>query len=308
MCDMEPQEFKQAMENSYASTPVKSTRRIFFNHVNETVQERGYFHVDQMFGAGTGILIKQDGIFYLLTAGHVVDNATNGEFNNESPFWVTRLANEFGFELFEFLMPAQILHIGELIANCGKNVDAADLILVEMFFPSVTHMPDRYIDLDRRPDYLLRKDEFFEGQLLLGVGYPFEKNEFGFFDKPEGEFTHYTTVSRYIFDGFCRIEEDEPFMSAEGLGLFPDLSGASGGIVTNVQPCSEDVKMAGILVSAGPAIVRFIPSYLISQALADKDQARRTVADPAFLGQSPEHFWALHDHFSLSLGPERNGG
>jgi hypothetical protein len=284
---MHPSEFKQALENSQRSTAIKATRRILFNHLYETSEERGHFHVDQMFGSGSGILLKQHGTFYVLTANHVANNATKYEFANESPFWVPRSANQFAKELYDFLMPGQILHIGELIADQGHSIDTSDLILIEMFYPHPKHMPDQYIDLDARPDALLTAVEFFNGQLLQGAGYPFEGNAFRFHDEtPEG-FTHSTDVNRYIFDGYCVIENNEPFISAENLGTYPNLSGASGGIVTNVQPSGDDVKMAGMLVSAGPTIVRFIPSYLIADALTQKHLARSTKVDPLFLGQPP---------------------
>jgi hypothetical protein len=284
---MTPSDFRQALDNSQRSPAIKATRRILFNHLYETLEERGHFHVDQMFGSGSGILLKHQSTFYIVTANHVIDNATKYQFGNESPFWVPRCADQFAEELLDFLMPGQILHIGELIANLGSSIDTSDLILIEMFYPHPQHMPDQYIDLDARPDALLTAQEFFAGQLLLGAGYPFEGNSFRFHEESPKGFTHSTDVNRYIFDGYCVIENNEPFISAENLGTYPNLSGASGGIVTNVQPTGDEVKMAGMLVSAGPTIVRFIPSYLIAQALLLKHRARITKVDPLFLGQPP---------------------
>lgn len=292
---MTAEEFRHALANSQKSTPIKSTRRILFNHLDQTVAERGHFHVDQMFGSGSGILLKQNATFYLLTAHHVIQNTTKYQFANESPFWVPCSANDFGKQLQDFLMPGQILHIGELIADCGNNIDTSDLVLIEMFYPTFGHMPDEFIDLDRQPDALLRAGEFFEGQILLGAGFPFEYNDFRFHEETIDGISHSTNLSRHIFDGFCRIENSEPFISSEHLGSFSDLSGASGGIVTNVQADGEEVKMAGMLVSAGTTIIRFIPSYLISHALANKHLARKTLVDPAFKGQPPEYLRAMFD-------------
>jgi hypothetical protein len=296
--NMTSEEFKQALENSYKSTPIKSTRRILFNHLYQTVEERGHFHVDQMFGAGTCILFKQDAAFYLLTARHVIENATKFQFNNDSPFWVSCSERNFGNDLHDFLMPGQILHVGELIADRGKNIDASDLILVEMFYPNAGRMPDQFIDLDTRPDALMRKDEFFAGQILLAAGFPFEHNSFDFHEETAEGFTHSTNISRHIFDGFCDFDDIEPFISAENLGTYPNLSGASGGVVTNVQPTSHEVKMAGMLVTAGPTIARFIPSYLISEAISNKHKARKQLVDPAFIGQPPEGLRAIFDELA----------
>jgi hypothetical protein len=205
------------------------------------------------------------------------------------------------------IMPAQIIHIGELIADRGHLIDTRDVILIEMFFPNMRYMPDHFIDLDKDPDALLTAEEFFSGQLLLGVGYPFEHNDFSFHDETSDGFTHSTNVNRHIFDGMCLMESNEPFMSSEPLKqIYSDLSGASGGIVTNVQPTADRVKMAGMLVSAGLTIVRFIPSYLIAEALANKHRARVTRIDPAFRGTPPAEVLAFltdmaEEHKKLGL-------
>lgn len=125
---------QKAREAVYKSTPIKATRRIFFNHLNESIEERGFFHVDTMYGAGSAILIKHEHTFYLLTADHVIANATTYSFTNESPFWAPSQANHFPQELKAFLMPAQILHIGETVPGRGSKFESKDMILIELFF------------------------------------------------------------------------------------------------------------------------------------------------------------------------------
>jgi hypothetical protein len=230
-------------------------------------------------------LIKQDYTFYLLTANHVIANATSYSFTNESPFWMPSQSNRFPQELAAFLMPAQIIHIGETVPNCGHKADSRDLILIELFFPGVRYMPDEFIDLDASPEALAGGEDFFEGQLLLAAGYPFETNHFEFFEEKPGGITHSTLVNRLIVDGICEFDNGEPIMSRQfRSGSFPNLSGASGGIVTNIPAPGHGVKMLGMLVSAGSKIVRFIPSYVIADALSRKTTARVTAVDPAFEG------------------------
>jgi hypothetical protein len=286
--DVDFSEFRKAASATYVSTPIKATRRILFNHLNKSIAERGHFHVDQMYGSGSGILIKHDDIFYILTADHVIANATGYAFTNESPFWVTSQSDSFPQELLAFLMAAQIVHIGETVPDRGRNFKSEDMILIELFSPNTKSMPNRFIDLDANPDILASKESFFEGQFLIAAGYPFETNSFEFFDEtPHGK-THSTLLHRLIVDGVCEFDAGEPIMT-KGLasGTFPDLSGASGGIVTNVPAPGDSVKMLGMLLSAGSTIVRFIPSYVIAEGLANKDRARITAVDPAFKGQPP---------------------
>jgi hypothetical protein len=279
---MNQKKFNRAFENSTSSIAIQSTRRIFFNHLTLSIEERGHFHVDQMYGSGSGILIKFNGGFYLLTADHVIRKATNYSFNNPSPFWITSRSKFNVTTMYDFLMPAKAFHIGELIADEGVSIDLDDMVLIELFQPGYRHMPDHFLDFDTKPR-LLKKSEFFEGQLLLAVGYPFEKNNFEFYDEPIGRFTHSTPVHRHIVDGICLFEYGEPFMTLNGVSekKYGNLSGISGGIVTNIQMKSNQVKMAGLILSAGSTIIRFLPSYVIEYALRNFVRARQTLIDPA---------------------------
>jgi len=279
--------FKKAFDNVCISTTIKATRRIFFNYLDKKVEERGFFHVDAMYGAGSGILVKHEHTFYLLTADHVIGNATSYKFLNESPFWIPSQANCFPQELDAFLMPARIIHIGDTVPDQGKRYESKDMILIELFFPSVKHMPDHFLDLDANPDLLATREVFFSGQYLVSAGYPFDKNSFEWFDEKRADgMTHSTQVSRLIVDGVCEIDEGEPIVSRRlHSGTFPNLSGASGGIVTNIPEPAKIVKMLGMMVSAGSTIVRFIPSYVIAEALSLKQSAKVTSVDPAFKGQ-----------------------
>lgn len=280
---MKKKQFRRAFDNSTQSIAIKSTRRIFFNHLHQSIEERGHFHVDQWYGSGTGILLKHDEKFFLLTANHVIKNATKFNFDNPSPFWVTSSSKYKAETIYDFLMPARIFHIGELIQERGTSVDASDVVLIELFHPFPRHMPDHYLDLDSKRHRLLRKNEFFEGQLLLAAGYPFENNLFEFFEEPKGIFTHATPIHRHIVNGICRFSENEPYMTLEGIsdGKYMNLSGASGGIATNIKEKSNEVQMAGMLVSSGPTIIRFIPSYIIEYAILNKEKAREILIDPA---------------------------
>lgn len=298
---MKKKQFLRAQKNSQSSNAIKSTRRIFFNHLYKSIEERGHFHVDQTYGSGTGILIKFNRKFFLLTARHVIQAATDFNFQNESPFWITSRSQYNVTSMYDFLMPAKLFHVGEEISQKGTSIDSSDVVAIELFPPFPHHQPDHFLDFDSSKNPLLTKDQFFEGQLLYAAGYPFEKNYFKFFDEPKEDFTHETRIQRHIVDGMCVFEGSEPHISLEPLtdSEYSNLSGASGGIVTNIQPKANMVKAAGMILSGGKKIIRFLPSYLIMEALKKINHAKVTVIDPA--AESPidldKIFLVMADYF-----------
>lgn len=279
---MKKRQFERAFESTKTSNTIKSARRIFFNHLNHTVEERGHFHVDQTFGSGSGILIRKSGFFYLLTAHHVLQNMTNFEFSNDSPFWITARNRYQVKSLYDFMMPARLHLIGNLIANKGIAIDTSDLVLVELFNPFPHHQPDNFLDFDAKVSPMLPKEKFIAGQLLFAAGYPFERNSFTFLDEPRDGFTHETPVQRHIVNGLCVFDRGEPFISAlPNAAPYKNLSGASGGIVCDMQKKSNQVRALGMILSAGSRIIRFLPSYLIQEAVDRLNEAVSIVIDPA---------------------------
>jgi hypothetical protein len=280
---MKAKKFKRALTNSLTSNVIKSTRRIFFNHLEESVEQRGHFHVDQFFGAGTGILIKKSELFYLLTANHVIQSATKYKFNNDSPFWITAKSEYKVESIYDYLMPAKILHIGETIQDLGISLDMTDIVLVEMFSPMPLHQPDHFVNLDDKISPFLSKEKYYEGQLLLAAGYPFERNNFEFYDEPKDGFTHETNINRNIVQGVCLFDRGEPYMTLEPISNtnYQNMSGASGGIISNVQPKSNQAQVLGMLISGGPKIIRFIPTHILQKAINNMHSARITVVDPS---------------------------
>ncbi|BFN12547.1 hypothetical protein MspRI1_05580 [Marinobacter sp. RI1] len=54
----------------------------------------------------------------------------------------------------------------------------------------------------------------------------------------------------------------------------------SGGAVYNVQPKANQVKLAGVPVTAGNNICRFIPSYVFVDAVINYRDSSATIIDP----------------------------
>lgn len=276
------------LEKARLSNVAKSTRRVLFNHLNESVEERGFFHVDQMYGSGSGVLLRHNNTFFLLTARHVIKNNIPEDFQNESPFWVTSKFQGKWESLHDFLMPKMIWNIGELISLEAESVDVSDVCLIELFHPGKYHFPDHYIEIKGVTSVLTKKD-YFEGQFLLVTGYPFERNTFDFTPVSE-DITHTTSLTRHTVPGIYVENEDVGFISFEMVEddvRHANVNGMSGGAVYNVQPKANQVKLAGIPVTAGDNLCRFIPSYIFIDALLNYQDSSFTVVDPIVLNEPP---------------------
>lgn len=82
MTKVNQKKLNKYIEKAATSNVAKSTRRFFFNHLYESMESRGHFHVDQMYGAGSGVLLKINDKYFVLTAKHVIDNNIKGELQN----------------------------------------------------------------------------------------------------------------------------------------------------------------------------------------------------------------------------------
>ncbi len=234
-----------------------------------------------MYGSGSAILINYNETFFLLTAKHVIHNNIKNEFQNESPFWASVSHRAKWDSMHDFLMPRVIWNIGELISEDFDSVDTTDICLIEMFNPPKYHRPDHYIKIDNKKSVLLSHD-FFEGQLLLASGYPFEKNAFNFTPISE-KFTHSTNLTRQTYVGSLVKSNEQMHISFDFTKAdvqHKNITGMSGGTICNVQPKSNQVKLAGLPLTAGDNICRFIPSYIFIDAILEYKKSSYTVVDP----------------------------
>ncbi|WP_216293168.1 hypothetical protein [Delftia acidovorans] len=244
--------------------------------------------MDQMYGSGSGVLIRFGGKFFLLTAKHVIHNNIPGDFQNESPFWITSKFQSGWNSIYDFLFPKRIWYIGEKIENLSDTLDISDLCLVELFDPPRFHRPNHFIDIESRCS-ILGKDELFNGQILLVTGYPFERNTFDYTPVSE-EVTHTTSLHRYTVPGIFAKDEDFGFIKFCSIGdtvRHSNVNGMSGGAVYNVHLKANQVKLAGIPVSAGDNICRFIPSHAFIDSLLNYSNSRSRIVDPIAENEPP---------------------
>jgi hypothetical protein len=286
---MKQKKFDMYIKNAASSNVAKSCRRFLFNYMEKSIEERGYFHVDGVYGMGTGVLLRYGKFarygdkFFILTAKHVLDNNLNEDDHNESPFWIPMKSaspDNLYNSLFNFMFPRIRWNIGELMPEV-KHVDLSDICLVELFCPQPFAYPDNYIKIIDSSS-VLSKTDFFEGQLLLVSGYPFEKNSF--FDFTE-TYTNSTNIHRHTIVGVLRKDKEDEigyisFEMTKNDIQHENVNGMSGSAIYNVQPKANQVKLAGIAVTAGNNICRFIPSYLLIEAILNYQKASHKVIDP----------------------------
>lgn len=276
-----PKNLEKYIKKAAVSNVAKSTRRLFFNHLDESLESRGFFHVDQMWGAGSGILLRFKGDFFLLTAKHVIYNNINSEFQNESPFWILVKHSGGWSSLQDFLFPKKLWDIGELVFSKSDSVNYSDICLIELFHPQKSHMPDNFIEIFDK-NSVFTKAGFFDGQFLLATGYPFERNFFDHKSQSE-DITHTTRIQRHTIPGIYMTERNGDYISwkmTEGENQHKNVNGMSGGAIYNVQKKANQVKLAGLLVTAGGDKCRFIPSYIFIDAIINFRNSSSKTIDP----------------------------
>ena len=271
------------LQQTPLSNAAKSARRLFFTSLEQSLAERGHFHVDWMYGAGSSVLLRLGGVFFLLTAKHVLTNNMPKGFPNESPFWVSMHSRPRWDSLLDFMYPRRLWNIGERIRHQIPLVDHEDICLIELFDPLPGSAPDCFIDLDGETHPCLNQDQFFAGQFLTVCGYPFRLNEFAHDDTREG-FTHMTTIHKSLVTGVLLIEEKHEmlisFDVSESEVNHDFLNGMSGGPIVNLMPEASDTKLAGIAISAGDNICRFYPFFAIYPAIREYQQCSCQIIDP----------------------------
>ena len=118
--------------NNQKSKVAMSSRRFLFNFVgNANIWSDG-FHIDQMSGGGSGILIKYKSKYFMLTAYHVVKQTIENPLQNTSPFWI-RSKEKHIESIDDFLMPKKVWFIGELIPDVIGWQDYTDVGSVENY-------------------------------------------------------------------------------------------------------------------------------------------------------------------------------
>lgn len=213
---------------------LQSTRRLLFTHCTKNTEELGHYHADMVFShGGTGILLKYNELFFIITAQHVLDeNYTAAQ--NESPFFTT-LGSTGGYReagLGQLGFPIRGWRIGESIAGEVPNIDFEDIVLVELAHPM--QYPNTFLDLDDPSEVARHAGPLDPEEGYLAVsGYPNEHNPIEY---PFAEVNCVATLHRHIYCG-----RHTPAGGVSALQLHVSLSheemnGISGDLFRRLRP------------------------------------------------------------------------
>jgi len=152
-------------------------------------------------------------------------------------------------------------------------------VLIEFFFPM--KLPKQFINIENT-DYFLKKDAFFENQILMCSGFPAKYN---FYDNLDShpEYTQSTNFNLKHKVGMFIKDDRDGFISFNtAMNItHEELNGMSGGPVYSVFHDDSEVKLAGISVSGGGDKLRFLPAYVFHEAVSSYKSARCEVVDQA---------------------------
>lgn len=278
-------------------------RRLIFTHCSQPIEELGRYHADMVYSkGGTGILIKYQQKFFLLTAQHVLDENYEAA-QNESPFF-THLFAKRGWEGIEGMgFPMRGWRIGELITADSPCIDMQDIVLIELS-SSLFRFPDKFIDLDGTNGRIaVAVSDLYDGMLLVASGYPIDENPIEY---PYGDdYNCSTVINKHIFHGVCEFEGSAPLLRFFSQITHSEMNGMSGGMVSNLMPKSNQVAWVGMIQKAGNGILRFYPACWIIPAIKNYMQASHYVIDPAVhmanleIESTPEAIQGRAEYFKM---------
>lgn len=301
---------EKIIEKALKSRTAKSTRRIFFTYSQESIEERGYYWADMLHNFGSCTLLKYDNRFFALTAKHVLQkndiefNSKNPKYQNESPFFISAKSTGWSQNNAESLLyPERYWNISDLVSDYDAIINYKDIALIQMFPHSIKYKPDKFLDLDGIVKYWPTSN-FFDGQGLFVSGFPKNKNLFDY--TPYKQYSHSTVINRNIIAGKCIIEGQEPIIDLSDTNLtnqektHDSLWGISGGLVFNVMENAEEPYWCGMVVSGGNGIIRFIPTEIFLNAVANYRDSPSAVIDPRGEKEVAEYYREVLMHESYS--------
>ncbi len=261
---------------------LKSSRRLYFNYCYESTAKKGHWHSDIWNGNASGILLKMENRFFVLTAKHCLDIADINQ--NESPIWVDVKSHSLKKEtIHQYLFSGGIWNIKTLVPSSSFKsclVDGKDLALIEMFKPHPFYEPDIFIDITDKTS-CISKDELDEDDLLVVSGYPAHLNQYYYEGCPDG-YTHRTDVHRQWLIGKYKKEDDCGHIELINYNEDIKLKGFSGGLVIKFCSDKSKQKLVGLITSGHKNIIRFIPIWLVIDALLNFEEATFKKLDPRF--------------------------
>jgi hypothetical protein len=284
-----PRQIDEFVARTAQSNIPQSTRRLFFTFSEESIAERGFYKADMLGGMGSGILLRYRSKYFLLTAYHVVAHTLQYQ-QNESPFVVQarNVRSPDSFDLTTLLYPRWHWDIRTLMPESHGDIAWNDVALIELFDP-LCEVPDSEV-VDLEHVSVVQRQEFFQGQMLIGSGYPAMLNGylFGEADEFGPGLAQYTNIQRHHSTGLVvrgSGPNDFYFKPTDTTANHDSLNGMSGGTLVNFYPKAKKAQWAGMLkmVDSRRGAVQFIPAYAIVPILRRYAESKRSYLDPLAL-------------------------
>lgn len=265
-------------------------RRVLFTSTS-SAPGASAFDFDSFYQFGTGIVCLSRGTVYMLTPSHVIRNATQNKYTNDSPFWVS-IRHGQPEQLRDFMMPMRMYDFSP------GGEDAMDVAIAEMS-PMVIGLTD-YLDWDN-DELFCRADESIQGATAIVLGYPEEVNAYAFLESPEGDWQQVANVKRDRFEGLVFEDGDGTwfanFSHRDGY-VYPGLSGS-----TVVCAVNGRLKYLGMVLSVGGNGRRFrIRKFSdIRAAAGHLSTLPWEVLDEAYFLGSPLHSMMTYAEFRSGM-------
>lgn len=279
---------EKAYQRMAEGSLIQSPRLLLFTHSNMTMEERGFYYADTVWGwGGSGIIIKFEEKFFILAPQHVIDkHVPDGLYQNESPFFSHVFAKGFNSSIEEFIFPIRGWKIGQLVSHDSPAIDNDDLVLIEL--GDLFLYPDRFIDLDspHAPEGLPLRS-LYKNMYLVASGFPAYKNNIKYNLEDNAPFVHEVGLSKSIYPGLCDFQDGFPIARLREKYSHEELVGMSGGIITNLQLKANKTEWVGMIQKAGNGILHFYPAVWIIPAIRRFRESESYLIDPAALLSDP---------------------
>lgn len=272
---------------------LRVVRKTLFTSTKDPKHSTSAFDFDAFYQHGTAVVLQSHGMVYLLTPSHVVRNATQNNYQNDSPVWAT-VRHEQVSDVSHFLLPMRFY---DLSPDGETSLDAA-VLEINPFI--IGGLPD-FLDWDNE-DLFCKPDDDVYAATAVVAGYPEEANPYEFVEQEDGSVLQIPTIRLTTFLGMISRDVDDRlvflnFMHQDAY----EYAGLSGGVV--VCAIGGKPRYLGIVVSRGDGGRRFsIVSFAdIRAALRDLRNAPWEVVDEAYFLGHPTHAMMTFQEFEADF-------
>ncbi|MCM1961827.1 hypothetical protein NCY62_01155 [Acinetobacter pittii] len=258
----------------------QSTRRIFHIFTDASLDESQSFRDIFFAHGGTGILIKDNLKYFLLTAHHVIKDYIENS-PNTSPFRITNKSTTNFSKVDDFLYPKYFWTIGDIVEE-HEYYDFKDAVIVELFHPLPDQVVDHFIDINKVQP--LEINEFKEGMIAVDFGYSLESNPY--FYEADNTIAPYngeihacsTKIHMDIINGYLK-KDLFTFVFEKYNYLDLNTNGMSGGLIAGIVDGVARPLGMHLRGSSTSKQINFLPIAELFRAVKRRDESKKIIID-----------------------------